>query len=394
MFVAISLFAVDRFCGLFFDEDYVVAQLALPPSEKIRYEARDFQFTVSTNRLGFRGPEFPLQKRLGVKRILVLGNSFTYGWGVDFELTWPHLLENELGALGIQVETANLATPGTSASEMISIAARSIPLLKPDLVIISVLQGGAVLTFNGGLNSKPDQERPTSVRSKLVTGLTYALPNYVSLLRAIRHRTVVARERSGADIRQAWQKEAKYFLGNMTDAQSQRYHALDPATAERFVNAALNIPVVEASIQNPDRFVETVRSEQMISDSMATIRSMFSEIRTISEANGAGVIAVSMPHGAYLGGGAAENIRRLGFNIPDVLSQDKSTEDQIFRAATGAHVKFISVLDDFQKANPDSLFIPFDGHFNGSGTTLYSQLLSKELFRLWPVLLNPKKQLQ
>jgi hypothetical protein len=70
-----SIFLIDRLCGLLAGPDDQSYRLVLPPSETARYEFRDFQFTVSTNRLGFRGPDFPIHRTPGLKRILVFGNS-------------------------------------------------------------------------------------------------------------------------------------------------------------------------------------------------------------------------------------------------------------------------------------------------------------------------------
>jgi hypothetical protein len=47
----------------------------------------------------------------------------------------------------------------------------------------------------------------------------------------------------------------------------------------------------------------------------------------------------------------------LGFNIPEFLERDRSTEDKIRLSADDAGVPFISVLDGFQAARNDDLFI-------------------------------------
>jgi len=153
---------------------------------------RDFRFTVSTNRLGFRGPDFPIHRTPGVKRILVFGNSFTYGWGVDFEETWPRLLERELSAAGISAQVANLSCAATNGMEMKEIVERSIPLLKPDLIIISVLQGGVLTTLQSGVAPNPTREREKNVKGILAHWLSYVMPNYVQLLQVVRQRSAAA----------------------------------------------------------------------------------------------------------------------------------------------------------------------------------------------------------
>jgi hypothetical protein len=51
---------------------------------------------VSVNSLGFRGPEFSIEKERGVFRIAVLGDSFIEAKQVDLDKTFCHRLEGLL----------------------------------------------------------------------------------------------------------------------------------------------------------------------------------------------------------------------------------------------------------------------------------------------------------
>ena len=53
---------------------------------------------VDTNSLGFRDLEFAAQKQPGELRILTVGDSFTFGSGVQLADSWPQLLEGLLRA--------------------------------------------------------------------------------------------------------------------------------------------------------------------------------------------------------------------------------------------------------------------------------------------------------
>lgn len=71
-------------------------------------------FAVSTNDLGFRSGPIPARK--GEFRVLALGNSCTFGVGVDDHETWPARLEEILEArLGGDVLVINGSVPGYSA---------------------------------------------------------------------------------------------------------------------------------------------------------------------------------------------------------------------------------------------------------------------------------------
>lgn len=93
-----------------------------------------------TNALGFRDHEFPTGRSADC-RVMAIGDSFTFGWGVSLEESWPKALETALRHDGFGVDVANLGLPGASPVDYANIADRAIPILKPDLVIVGVLQG-------------------------------------------------------------------------------------------------------------------------------------------------------------------------------------------------------------------------------------------------------------
>lgn len=84
---------------------------ALNPYNDIEL-AKGVTFHFSSNRDGFRSREFG-PKRPGVIRVVCIGDSSTFGWGVDDEYTYPRLLESRLQRLmGREVEVFNLGIPG------------------------------------------------------------------------------------------------------------------------------------------------------------------------------------------------------------------------------------------------------------------------------------------
>ena len=73
----------------------------------------------------------PPEKRPGVKRIIALGDSVTFGLGVHAHETWPAVLERSLD----KVEVFNLAMCGWDVEQSVSLAVGELEAWTPDLVV-------------------------------------------------------------------------------------------------------------------------------------------------------------------------------------------------------------------------------------------------------------------
>jgi lysophospholipase L1-like esterase len=105
------------------------AQMAARLYARARYDSPRWSYfdaqgciTIQTNRLGFRDDEFEERPGPGELRILAVGDSFTFGSGVQGEDTWPQQLERMLqrrSASNVQVINAGFAgghAPSTYAA--------------------------------------------------------------------------------------------------------------------------------------------------------------------------------------------------------------------------------------------------------------------------------------
>lgn len=81
----------------------------LKRSATYRYRSKEGEFdvTVRTNRYGLRGPDPAMPKPPGVVRLLLLGDSFTFGFPVRDEETFGRLIEEGLRRQGRAVEVIN-----------------------------------------------------------------------------------------------------------------------------------------------------------------------------------------------------------------------------------------------------------------------------------------------
>jgi lysophospholipase L1-like esterase len=91
---------------------------------------------ISLNEYGFRGASLSVKRTPGVMRIIVLGDSFVEGMGVRNTEEFPYVLGATLQNTH-RVEVGNFGVGGIGFPEYLKIAADTIPLFKPDLVILN-----------------------------------------------------------------------------------------------------------------------------------------------------------------------------------------------------------------------------------------------------------------
>lgn len=106
---------------------------SLKPYASCWRQSRDFNVAYQINSLGLRNREISEAKSAGVKRILLLGDSFTEGTGVSLEVTFSKQLEDLL-----KLEVINAGVSGYSTlHEYVWLKERGLKL-KPDLIILNV----------------------------------------------------------------------------------------------------------------------------------------------------------------------------------------------------------------------------------------------------------------
>lgn len=109
----------------------------LKPGLRARVASGTGEMEVAINSHGMRGPERPKEKLPGVRRVMILGDSFTAG-AVPVEEGFPARLE---GLLGPGVEVLNAGVPGWGTREQAAWFRRDGPGFGPDQVVVAFFVG-------------------------------------------------------------------------------------------------------------------------------------------------------------------------------------------------------------------------------------------------------------
>lgn len=147
------------------------------PNSEADLITQEFRVRYKINEWGYRDKAGrKLEKPKDKTRILLLGDSYTEGFGVEMDETYASLLEKK----ETDWEIWNTARLGSSPLFYVYQLREVLPKLKPDLVIVQLFDNDlnennfrrAVYKDNGELGPIPDSLRPTESWKNLLPRLT------------------------------------------------------------------------------------------------------------------------------------------------------------------------------------------------------------------------------
>jgi lysophospholipase L1-like esterase len=338
--------------------------LIFPPHAEYRYRTSEFSAVARTNARGFRDREFTPRAERGTTRILAIGDSFTYGWGVENDEAWPKVLERRLLASGVRVEIANLGRPGGDPASYAAVAQKAIPILRPAVTIVAVLLGDDL----AALSDQPDEVPSPSVWGRLARAL---LPNLMNL------RAHWLAGQAEAEPEPPWSAQAADQVGTYTPQERERLASLDIDVRRAFASGDLNASWVDLSVREPHRLLDVYDPDRpAVQKTVARLSGHLAAIRRVASAYQSDVIVLSVPLGPYASARDYRNAQRVGFAlVPEMLTSARGDEP-IRRASEQAGVAFVSCVGEFRReAAARALFFELDGHFNRAGHDVFATLV-------------------
>jgi len=375
LLVALTLKAADFMLGKFRRN----WDLIFLPNTSAHYVTPEFDYAAAINRFGLRGPKDMETPSAETFNVLMVGDSFTFGWGLAYQDTWPVRVEERLRAEGLGVRVFNLGKPGSSPlqyGQVVEVASR---LLKPDLVVINILQGDdlfqlAPSRIEGVVHQAP--RGSTAYKwQRLRERFRQFLPNLHGMLFG---GGIFGNPAIEADIASDWVKQARSIYQDLSPAQQERFAALDDTIRTMYFQGQLNPKLVLDGVITPGRFFYHENLDAP--PTQAALRALQGQLRKIRETarQARSDLLVSLvPYTPYVSQASQRTWKGMGYELDDQLLQSHSSETAVREAAQAAGLDFYSPLEEFrQAAIGSSLYYEYDGHFNPAGAELYARYMT------------------
>lgn len=127
----------------------------------------EFKVFYSINSLGMRDKEHNVTKRRGITRILTIGDSFTEGFGVEQNESYPIILDSLVNK-EYNVEVFNAGIGGYSPDTEYIYLKELITIVKPDIVLLGFYVGNDIQDITKNAWVVDDNKMPVNITSEIM----------------------------------------------------------------------------------------------------------------------------------------------------------------------------------------------------------------------------------
>ena len=315
------------------------------PGAVWRFRHPEYEVEYAINAAGFRDTTTRTrEKPLGVTRILLLGDSFTFGLGVNYEQTWPVIAERELKRQGMAIDLIKAGREGADTRSELILLRRLARTYHIDAVILGFL-----------IND-------------LYTNVPYAPSTSDSS----------TKEKKGSNQQSVFRQVGQYRTFHLLTLVRRMLQSIDLSYILIYLAAPargeyLRLPLSEA----PARQLNVTET-------------LLRQVAAFCDSLGKPLIVYSLPQQfqvLYASSGRADPRIDVGYY-----------DRHFTQVAATAGFQWVATVDAFVEARKSidaDLFYPLDGHFTSAGNSVAAQIfIHRVLPQLQRSLVPSKKEVQ
>ncbi|MFH1874292.1 MAG: SGNH/GDSL hydrolase family protein [Pseudomonadota bacterium] len=374
IFVIVLLIGVDRIYGKIIFPNKPQLNLALPANKEVKYKTNEFNIKMHINSLGFRGPEISAYPQSDTYRIIAIGDSFTLGWGVNYEEIWFQKLEKELQTkTSKKIEAIGLAKVGLSYREYVPLVKRAVKYLHPNLIIIGTLAGDDLLHSAMPVHEFlpliiGDFRPPWPTESSFIAKVEYVVNHWLfPNLKFLFTQDVFKRQAKSGGRQLAIQR--------LSAQSKERWEQLNSEIKELYLSGNIDSATISTALKRPDELQKAFDpNNQMYQDGKKAMEASLQEMKQDCAANNIQLVVVGIPPSYYISLKQLKFIQGLGFILDDNILDSDILDSTIASVCAKLNIPFYSPTEVFRASNED-LYFYYDQHFNPKGHLKFAQTI-------------------
>ncbi|MDO8487503.1 MAG: hypothetical protein Q7S45_04365 [Candidatus Curtissbacteria bacterium] len=334
---------------------------AFIPNSRCSYKTKEWSATYVINSLGFRDFEYSLDKPNNTYRILIMGDSFFEGVGVDIENTAGKILERKIKQNSkLPVEVIQVGTAGWSPLlEYLYLVKFGIKF-HPDLVIqtINATDFKDEYFFDSHLTPEAKKILQSEESSDLITA-----PNLKVFDVSDSSSQSTNKQSEVAKIKSFLTSHFILFknLETLKNAYSRRFQK-DKISDNLFAITELQKPKdYNDAFKRPEKYI--LKNRELL------------------DKNGTDFLLVVFPHGQVLNGQEWKD-GRLDYGFKRGVTYSNRALDDLISWSHDVGIDALDLTSDMRQASGSrKLFFDQDGHWNENGHRVFADLLADQIFK-------------
>jgi lysophospholipase L1-like esterase len=339
--------------AMFEDSDYLPYRLRRGYSGRLA--TREFDTSVRINSRGYRGEEFAAEKG-DVFRILAIGDSYTFGWGVEDNQTYAALLRERLSSRHpsrrIEVINAGFAACYSPDTYYLYLKREGLAL-EPDLIVVGVYVGN-------------DLDSPAAFENEWLEQDAEGLPLRIRN----RHSHVVGNMLLPRDVPLRYRVPLLRRL-HLFQGLADLWWALKPAL-QSSLRASATLHAASSGSDERVPYIYRMTYDDRTNTVMRRVESLFSGMQRLADEARVPLVFMIIPERVQLTGNALNR-------LPADIGKPQRLLGEFFEREGLRSVDLLPWLTP--AAADQSLYFPLDGHWNAAGHEIGAQRLADALSR-------------
>lgn len=329
---------------------------ALPPNIRIKYDTSEFNVEAQISSQGLRNEKVTVPKPQGVYRILALGDSYTYGWGVAEGNSWPKVLEKLLKQIDPKYEVINAGIPGVGITEERYICQAYNKQFDVDELFLAI--------YTDDLYQAAAREQNLTVFQKLLT-------KYWPIFLRINNPIISPEKPPGASVVSSdiWKQDVK----KMINSNPTILLGLDPKIRNVFVNGKLNPAIVGRALTDPG-FLTFILNDADAEYAYKAFEIRMNYLKDRCLQKNQHLTVVFIPGPSIVNEKFLENKKALGYEVDNrMVTYD--IDKHMIKLTEADNISYYSLLPSFRKNGCEECYYPYDGHLTEYGQELVAEYI-------------------